>query len=491
MIEPGSLNLHLEAITHARILVLGDLMLDRYVYGAVERISPEAPIPVLKVGREQAMPGGAANVARNIAALGGRASLIGLVGADDAGGVLKRLLDSEPRIAANLVVDAGRLTTQKVRFVAGAQQLLRADTEQAHPSSETVAGALLEAFDREIATADLLVLSDYAKGVLSDAVLSAVIERARAEGKPVIADPKSVRFERYRGVRLLTPNQHEIAAATGLACEGDSAAAEAGLSVVRSCGIPAVLVTRGERGMTLVQSGEDPLHLPAEAREVFDVSGAGDTVVATLAVMLAAGADLPEAARLANLAAGIVVGKFGTALVHPADLAAAVHARTVTASSDAKITTLAAALERVAFWRGRGERIGFTNGCFDLIHPGHVSLLQQARAACDRLIVGLNTDASVRRQKGPDRPVQDETKRAVVLAALGAVDLVVPFEEDTPIDMIKAIRPDLLVKGADYRLDQVVGASFVQGYGGRVMLVPLVPDNSTTGTIARIGRGAG
>jgi D-beta-D-heptose 7-phosphate kinase/D-beta-D-heptose 1-phosphate adenosyltransferase len=488
MTDPASQTARIEAFSRARVLVLGDVILDRYVYGTVERMSPEAPIPVLRVEDERIMPGGAGNVARNIAALGGRAILVGLAGGDSGGAALGALFAAEPRIDARLVVEPGRPTTEKTRFVAGRQQLLRTDRETAAAPAAATRAALGEAFARALAEADVVVLSDYAKGVLGDRLLADAIGRAQAAGKPVIADPKSLDFARYRGVSLLTPNRHEIAAATRLTVDGDDDVAAAARRVIESCGVAAVLVTRGDRGMTLVQGRGAPLHLAAEAREVFDVSGAGDTVVATLGVALAAGASPAEAAALANLAGGIVVGKLGTAVVHPADLVGALHAQAVM-SSEAKVVALETALERIALWRARGERIGFTNGCFDLIHPGHVSLLQQARAACDRLVVGLNSDASVRRIKGPERPVQGETARAIVLASLGAVDLVVLFDHDTPVELIRAIRPDVLVKGADYRLDQVVGADIVQSYGGRVLLAELVPGQSTTGTIARAGRG--
>ncbi len=495
MNQPAPLSAPLDGFGRVRVLVLGDIMLDRYVYGAVERISPEAPIPVLRVERERIMPGGAGNVARNVAALGAGVTLVGLVGDDEAGRTLARLLADEPAVEQALVTDAGRQTTQKTRFVAGTQQLLRMDGETTAWASAAAARRLLEAFDRHLGAADVVVLSDYAKGALSDPVLGGAIARAKAAGKRVIADPKSVDFRRYRGVDLLTPNRREIAAATaGTATPGeirddDDLAADAARAVMRDCGIAAVLVTRGERGMTLVQDAGTARHLRAEAREVFDVSGAGDTTVATLAVALAAGADLATAAEFANLAAGIVVGKIGTAQVSRSDLATAQQARAAGMSSEAKIAELATALERVAAWRHAARaRIGFTNGCFDLIHPGHIALLTQARSACDRLIVGLNSDASVRRLKGPDRPIQPESARATVLASLGAVDLVVLFGEDTPIELIRAIRPDVLVKGADYRADQVVGGEFVESCGGRVLLVPVVPGNSTTGTIARLSR---
>ncbi len=475
-----------ERLARARVLVIGDVMLDRYVYGSVERMSPEAPVPVLRQDKSRSMAGGAGNVARNVAAFGGKVVLIGLVGDDAAGRELSAMLGDEPGIASRLIVDPVRPTTVKTRFVAGRQQLLRVDDETAAPAAGATASALLAALDEALANVDIVLLSDYAKGVLSEDVLQRAIAKIHGAGKRLIVDPKSRDFRRYAGADLLTPNRGELAAATGIAGEDDESVAAAARQAMTAAKLGAVLATRGERGMTLVAGKSTPLHLSAEAREVFDVSGAGDTVIATLAAALAAGADLPQAARLANTAAGIATGKLGTAVVHPADLLGALQARDVLAS-EAKVVALESALERVQRWRAAGERVAFTNGCFDLIHPGHVSLLSQARGAAERLIVGLNSDASIRRLKGPDRPVQNETARGIVLASMSAVDLVLLFDEDTPIKLIRVIRPDVLVKGADYRLDQVVGADIVQSHGGRVMLAELLPGHSTTGTIARVG----
>ncbi|MEA2779852.1 MAG: D-beta-D-heptose 7-phosphate kinase / D-beta-D-heptose 1-phosphate adenosyltransferase [Rhodospirillaceae bacterium] len=475
-----------ERLAHARVLVLGDVMLDRYIYGSVERMSPEAPVPVLRHESLRAMAGGAGNVARNVAALGGKAVLIGLVGDDAAGRELCEMLTREHGIAPRLVIDPARRTTVKTRFVAGRQQLLRVDDETPAPASGETATALLAAVEAALPAVDIVLISDYAKGVLGEEVLQRVIAKVHGAGKRLIVDPKSRDFGRYAGADLLTPNRAELAAATGIPGEDDEQVAAAALKAIGSARVGAVLATRGERGMTLVTAKAEPLHLPAEAREVFDVSGAGDTVIATLAAALAVGADLPQAARLANTAAGIATGKLGTAVVHPADLLGALQARAVLAN-EAKVVALESALERIQRWRAAGERIAFTNGCFDLIHPGHISLLSQAHAAADRLIVGLNSDASIQRLKGPDRPVQNETARGIVLASLSAVDLVIVFEEDTPIELIRAIRPEVLVKGSDYRVDQVVGGDVVQSYGGRIMLADLLPGHSTTKTIARVG----
>jgi D-beta-D-heptose 7-phosphate kinase / D-beta-D-heptose 1-phosphate adenosyltransferase len=468
------------------VLVLGDVMLDRYVLGDVRRISPEAPIPVLRARGRRRMAGGAGNVALNVASMGARAILIGLAGDDEAGAELAGLLAQAAGVRARLVTAAGRLTTVKTRFMSGAHQLLRLDEEAPEAPTPAQEQALLAAFTEALPSADAVILSDYAKGVLTDTVLGGAIAAARAAGKKVIADPKRPDFSAYRHVSVLTPNESEARHATGLPLLDDEAAATTALQVLDISGADAVLVTRSERGVTLVRPGCPALHLPTRAREVADVSGAGDTLVAAFAIMLACGAGLPEAASMANIAAGISVGKQGTATVSHGELATALRERDVLALDD-KVADREAALARVAAWRQAGLRVGFTNGCFDLIHPGHVRLLEQARAACDRLVVALNTDASVRRLKGPGRPVQNETARATVMASMAACDMVTLFDEDTPAELIRAILPDVLVKGADYTVDQVVGADIVRANGGKVLLVGLQPGHSTTATIRRIG----
>jgi len=475
----------LAGFSRARILVVGDLMLDRFIYGTVERISPEAPVPVLRVERETVMLGGAGNVARNVVGLGARATLLSLLGDDSAGHEVQAMIAAEKALDADLVVEPGRATTVKTRYVSGGHQLLRADRETVRPLGALGLSRLLGAFEAALEEHDVVVLSDYAKGLLSDEALPALIARAVARSVPVIADPKNVDFTRYRGVTLIKPNRKELIAATRLPALHDDEIETAARIVQADTGIPHVLVTRGERGMTLVGPDEALAHLPTRAREVYDVSGAGDTVLATLAAAFAAGATPLAASHLANLGAGIVVGKTGTAPIRLSELAAALVGGP--AGSGLKVLSAADAACAVETWRGLGLRVGFTNGCFDLIHPGHVSLLTQARAACDRLIVGVNSDASVRRLKGPTRPVQDEISRATVLAALSPVDLVVVFDEDTPMELIHALKPDVLVKGADYTVATVVGAEFVQSYGGRVVLAELSAGHSTTATIGRMG----
>ncbi len=479
----------LDTLAGARVLVVGDVMLDRFVTGKVERISPEGPIPILRVEREADMLGGAGNVLRNLTALGVRGDLIAVVGDDPAGRAVADLVARESAGDGagdvHLLVAPGRATTIKERYIAGGQQLLRADREARGDPPEAVISELVEAVRAALPGAGALVLSDYGKGVLVPEVLAAVIAAARAAACPVVVDPKARDFTAYRGATLITPNRRELAAATGRAAESDEEIVEASRVLIERCGVEGVLATRSERGMTLVPRDGEVRHLQAEAREVFDVSGAGDTVAAVVAAALAAGASAADAARLANVAAGIVVAKVGTAVASLGELRRCLST-SVLAAAEFKVVDARGLEDRVARWRRAGLTVGFTNGCFDLLHPGHISLLGQARAACDRLIVGLNSDSSVRRLKGDKRPVQGEAARSAVLASLADVDLVVVFAEDTPLALIEAVRPDVLIKGADYALAEVVGANVVEGYGGRVLLADILPGHSTSRTIERL-----
>jgi len=475
-----------DRLTTARVLCVGDVMLDSYVQGSVDRVSPEAPIPVLRIARQTSMLGGAGNVVRNLVGLGARVSVLSVVGDDADGAAVSALLDDLPGVQARLVTEAGRSTTRKTRFVAGGQQLLRADAESTAPVTDATADSLLAQARAWMAEHAALVLSDYGKGVLTLPITRALIALAREAGRPIVVDPKGTDHGRYAGASVVTPNRKELSEATGGHPTHDDATVEAACrDLMTSCGVEAVLATRSEQGMSLVRSGAPADHLPTEAREVFDVSGAGDTVVATLAAALAAGASLSEGARLANAAAAVVVGKVGTAAVRADDLVATLHHQDLMRAED-KVQRLETLLETVERWRRHGLRVGFTNGCFDLLHPGHVSLIAQARAACDRLVVGLNADVSVRRLKGPTRPVQGEMARATVLASLADVDRVVLFHEDTPLSLITALKPDVLVKGADYTVETVVGAEVVLSHGGRVVLADLIPGQSTTATLARV-----
>jgi len=472
----------LDRFVDARVLVVGDIMLDRYVGGEVRRISPEAPIPVLRAQTRRSVLGGAGNVAQNIAALGGQALLVGVVGRDEAANEIAAIVAGTQAISARLV-PAPRPSSVKTRFMSGSHQLLRLDEEVSDPVDADIEAALLEAIGAALPGVRVMVLSDYGKGVFTDRVLAAAIALAHRAGVVVLADPKRAHFGAYHGVDVLTPNVLEVSQATGITVPDDAGAAAAGEAARAQADAAAVLVTRSEKGMTLVRRAEPALHVPTQARAVADVSGAGDTMIATLATALAIGAPLPEAAALANVAAGIAVGKLGTATVLRSELTEALHSHTDPAR---KILDRPAAIARVAAWRRAGLKVGFTNGCFDLLHPGHVGLLARARATCDRLVVALNTDASVRRLKGPTRPVQSETARATVMAALEAADLVVLFDEETPLEIVNALLPDVIIKGADYAPDQVVGAAEVIANGGRLVLVPLEVGHSTTNTIARI-----
>jgi D-beta-D-heptose 7-phosphate kinase/D-beta-D-heptose 1-phosphate adenosyltransferase len=477
-----------ERLKQARVLVVGDVMLDRFIYGSVDRISPEAPIPVFRIEREQAMLGGAGNVVRNLVSLGAEVAIISVVGKDAAGHQVMRLVGSLARVEPHLLVDAGRPTTIKTRYVAGTHQLLRADQEElATLGGETIRD-IVRLVAEAVADCEVLVLSDYAKGVLGDETTREAIAAARRAGKRVVIDPKGTSWARYRGASVLTPNRGELRLASGGGDVDDLAQIEAAARrQIRALGLEALLCTRGADGMALVRPRGKTALLAASAREVFDVSGAGDTALATFAASLAAGLDMEVAATLANAAAGVVVGKVGTAVVHADELRRElVHEAAV--ATEAKILSAEQAHEAVQRWRRLGLKVGFTNGVFDLLHPGHVTLLRKSRAACDRLVVGLNADASVKRLKGKDRPIQDENARAIVLASIASVDAVVHFGTDTPLDLIRLLKPDLLVKGADYTLDKVVGAKDVAGWGGRVLLVDVEPGHSTTRLVGRAGR---
>jgi D-beta-D-heptose 7-phosphate kinase / D-beta-D-heptose 1-phosphate adenosyltransferase len=478
----------LKSIAEQTVICIGDLMLDDFVYGEVSRISPEAPAPVIAVKRNEQVIGGAGNVARNIASLGARCVFVGVVGDDDTGRSLERAFAAfGGLIEPNLVVDGSRPTTRKVRFVSEhfSTHLLRADWEDARPVSANIEAALIARVTAAIPRAGAVVLSDYAKGALTAKVIRAVIDAARKLEVPVIVDPKASNFAIYRGATLITPNRKELAEATRHPVSSDAELAAAAAELARIAGSEAVLVTLSEDGMMLHVDGADAVHVPAYPVRVRDVSGAGDTVVAVLATLLARGIGFEAAMRAANAAASVVVGKRGTATVSVAELRSRLLPAAALASEEKIAFDWAVADDRVGEWRRQGLRIGFTNGCFDILHPGHVRLLAQARAACDRLVVGLNGDASVRRLKGETRPIQDVHARADVLAALEAVDLVVVFDQDTPRELIARLRPKVLVKGGDYTLEEVVGHDLVEADGGEVILVELVPGHSTTGIVKR------
>jgi D-beta-D-heptose 7-phosphate kinase/D-beta-D-heptose 1-phosphate adenosyltransferase len=476
-----------QAIADRTVLCIGDLMLDEFVYGEVSRISPEAPAPVIAVRRSETNIGGAGNVARNIASLGARCIFVGLVGEDEAGMRLKTELAKENRIEAVLVADASRPTTRKVRFVSEhfSSHMLRADWELVLPATADVEEKLIDAILPLIARADIVLMSDYAKGVLTARVIRNTIDAARKLGKRVIVDPKSANLAIYRGATVLTPNRKEFAEATRSRADSDKSIADAAQDAMYLADCEAMLVTQSEHGMTLVVRGGATIHVPALPVKVRDVSGAGDTVAAVLALTLAANVDWETALRMANAAAAVAVGKKGTATVTPGELRRKILPHASLAAEEKIVIAGGDLASHLSDWRRQGLRIGFTNGCFDILHPGHVKVLTAARGACDRLIVGLNSDASVKRLKGEGRPVQDERARAEVLAALEAVDLVAIFEQDTPIELITRVRPSVLVKGGDYTREQVVGHEIVEACGGEVLLVDILAGHSTSSLVDR------
>jgi len=490
--------IHLSSILNhfndARVVVVGDIMLDCFINGDVDRISPEAPIPVLRIRSESAMLGGAGNVVRNIVALGASVDFISAIGDDKAGLQIAELLSAESpsesqdtnTVRADLIKVPSRETAIKTRYIAATQQILRTDKETVADLDEATQNRLIKLVDARLEKSQILVLSDYAKGVLSKDVIKALITSAKTHNCFVIVDPKGSDYSRYFGADLITPNRAELFESSQLPVDTDADVIMAATHLITQFGFGAVLATRSADGMTLVDSDNQVSHLKAEALEVFDVSGAGDTVVATIATALATGAELPIAAELANIAAGIVVAKTGTATASLSEVTAGVHHQDISIA-EARVVDKHQALARVHGWQRRGFKVGFTNGCFDLLHPGHVSLLNQAAIHCDRLVVGLNDDASIRRLKGDTRPVQSESSRSTVLASLGMVDMVVLFSQDTPLELIQLLKPQILVKGADYTVDQVVGADIVQSYGGQVFLANLEAGHSTTDTIRRIG----
>jgi D-beta-D-heptose 7-phosphate kinase / D-beta-D-heptose 1-phosphate adenosyltransferase len=477
----SSLQALLARLSGVRVACVGDVMVDRFVSGEVGRISPEAPIPVLARKAEDVMLGGAGNAARNVASLGGTAALVGLVGDDAAGAEALGLVGAETGVEGHLVSRPGRRTTTKIRFVAAGQQLLRVDSEESAPIDRATAGSLATAVTHACDGAGAVLLSDYAKGVAAEPVIAA----CRAVGVPVVVDPKGRDFARYGEVAVIKPNAAELAGAVDMPTRTDAEVEAALGAALAACKAQAIVVTRAAQGMSALVRGGAPRHFRARPREVFDVSGAGDTALAALGLALGSGAGLDEAIQLAILASGVAVEKVGTAVVTPEELIDA-ELGAHSAPMHAKIATLDRLRDETARWRARGLKVGFTNGCFDILHRGHVAYLAQARAWCDRLVVGLNSDASVRRLKGEGRPVNDLEARAIVLAGLAGVDLVAPFDEDTPIRLIEAARPDVLIKGADYTVDKVVGADLVQSWGGEVRLADFVDGWSTTAAIAKM-----
>ena len=472
----------LSAFSEQTVLCVGDVVLDEFVYGDVSRLSAEAPTPVLVVRRSEQMIGGAGNVARNVAALGARCTFVGVIGDDDAGRTLRSAFAAESRIETNLIIEPGRISTRKMRFVSEkhSTHVARADWEQSTPVGKATEDAIIEHAQKAIDQAGAVVVADYALGMLTKRVVRAVIEAARKAGKPVLVDPRGRDYSAYHGATMIKPNRQQLIDVVGRTVQEDDEIVATAQEVRRATAAKAILVTRSEAGMTLVSGGE-PLHLPAYPVRVRDVSGAGDTVSAAVSLMLAAGASFEAAARIANAAAAVAVGKRGTATVSSPEL----RARLLHAPQEKILYDWSQLDERLADWRRQGLRIGFTNGVFDLLHPGHIKVISGARAACDRLVLGLNSDESVRRLKGKERPVQNVQARAEVLAALDAVDLIVIFEEDTPEKLIAQVKPVALVKGGDYKREELPGYDTVTKLGGEVILIDLEPGHSTTAMVER------
>ena len=466
-----------------RVLVIGDLMLDRYLWGQVERISPEAPVPVVKLDHKSHGAGGAANVAVNLSGLGCRVHIVGMVGTDEDGRQLLELLRSSDIETSGIISTPDRPTTSKTRILGGRQQMLRFDVEKAGELAPELNQRILSAAEDQIPGSSAIILSDYGKGLLSDSLCQDIIRRAHDLSIPTFVDPKGLSYDKYSGCHALSPNRIELAAATSADCGDLDLLLKKGQQLRADLGVDHLVCTLGDLGIALLEC--DGIHrFPALAREVFDVSGAGDTVIATISAGVATGLHVHDAIQLANLAAGIVIAKLGTAPISKDELAAALASREETGQAE-KICSAETLLKRVAHWRITGKRIVLTNGCFDLLHPGHLALFEQAKREGDCLVVALNTDRYVRVLKGVGRPIICEGSRAKLVAALPCVDAVVVFDEETPMNLIRAIRPNVLVKGGNYSEEDVVGAQEMKTWGGKVTLVPLVDGSSTTAILKK------
>lgn len=476
---------HRFSVAEKSVLVIGDLMLDRYLIGEVDRISPEAPVPVVLLKQQNERAGGAANVAANLAQLGIKTMMAGVIGDDAEGRSLLQMLKGLHISSNAIVTSAERPTVTKTRILGGHQQMMRLDMESRAPFTNMETSSLLHLIINAMEQKpSAIILSDYAKGVLSDELCRAVINKANALDIPVLVDPKGRDYSKYQGATALTPNKKETAEACGVSSADNENLLKAAAKLRDELGLQFLAVTRGEEGISLLEK-DQTIHIPAAAKQVFDVSGAGDTVIATLAAGLVHGLSHRQAFELANIAAGIVVGKVGTVPIDREELLAELLSQGSFEQAD-KICSLDTLVNRVKQWKSQKQTIVFTNGCFDLLHTGHVTYLEAAKKTGDKLVLGLNTDRSVSALKGPTRPVIHEADRARVLAALEAVDAVILFDEDTPLKLIDAIRPDIIVKGSDYTEDQVVGGKEVKSWGGKVVLIDIVPGRSTSGIIEKL-----
>jgi D-beta-D-heptose 7-phosphate kinase/D-beta-D-heptose 1-phosphate adenosyltransferase len=476
----------IEALTNAKVLCIGDVMLDRFIYGKVDRISPEAPIPIFKIESSNLMLGGAANVACNLSGLGATTHFIGVVGNDSAGKDVTKLIGEIPNTVPNLITDQGRHTAIKTRFIASGQQMMRADDETVSGIKGSIKERVLTLAKSALNDCGAMVLADYGKGVFTPNIIQELIFLGKKAGVPIIIDPQGLDYSQYKGAFLITPNRKELSEATAQPTNSDDEIISAARKLIVEHKIGFVLATRSGDGMSLIDE-KSYNTFAAEAREVFDVSGAGDTVAATITASLAAGVSLNDAVRLANVAAGIVVAKVGTAVAYASDIIDALHHQEFS-SGELKIFSINSALDRTKVWREKGHKIGFTNGCFDLLHPGHISTINKAKAACDKLVIGLNSDESVKRLKGESRPIQSESARAQVLASLENVDAVIIFSESTPLKILETLKPEIFVKGADYTISDIPEAEIVQAYGGEIVLAEIKKGYSTTATVSKLNK---
>ena len=469
---------------NAKVLIIGDIILDHYIYGSVSRISPEAPVPVLLKEHSTMGLGGAGNVAANITALGGNATLISITG-EDANSIELAQMLTDQSIQHHLIKDASRRTTTKIRVMAKQHQLVRIDEEHSHAVSAEIEEKVFRQFDELCHGYKTVILSDYKKGTCSKNICQTIIEKCKASNMEVIVDPKGSQWGKYKSATCITPNFKEFSSVAGEVPNEDKAIIDVAGPLREELNLNRLLITRGSRGMVLMDNKRAPFSLPADAREVYDVSGAGDTVIACLAACRSMGWEWKSAVEFANTAAGIVVAKSGTKPITISDITERIAETDIVG---AKVLPLENALVKINQWKADGLRIGFTNGCFDILHTGHIHLLHASAQLCDKLIVGLNSDASVTGLKGPERPILPQEERSALIASIKSVDMVIVFDGDTPLRLIEAIKPMVLIKGKDYKKSEVVGGDRVESWGGEVALVDLMKDKSTTSIIEKIKR---
>jgi len=483
----NSISKFFERAPKFKIVCIGDVILDHFVIGDTKRISPEGPIPILTVEKEDFHLGGAGNVVRNLSALGVRIDFFSIVGNDINGRKIGKLLKAHKGVKYRLFTQDGKRTPLKTRFISSNQQLLRTDQETTEEAPVSIESKMLAGVKKSLKSCSALIISDYGKGSLSSRILSKVIKDANRRNVPIIVDPKGFNYQKYKGSYVVAPNLHELSQVVQMSVKTQREVISASRCLLSRYRFKFLVVTRSSEGMSVIHRNPktNVVHLPAETREVYDVSGAGDTVVAVLAVLIGAGYAITDAARISNIAAGVVVEKAQTAVVYPHEILSRLKDKSFF-FGDKKVMDLPTIKENIHLWRQKGLKIGFTNGCFDLIHPGHIFLIEQAKKECDKLIVAINNDDSVKSIKGKNRPIQSDHSRASILSALESVDAVTIFSEKTPLKLIKFIKPDVLVKGSDYKVNQVVGGGFIEQSGGRVKVISLLSGFSSSKTISRL-----